>query len=209
MRSLLYIGILLGGVSCAESRPAIQSGDLLFQAGERGGMAGAIVDATGTDRDVNFTHVGIAIIAEGADSVLEASSAGGVRMVALNDFLDGAARIDGRPAVVAMRLRDTAGVAAAIKKSRTFVGQPYDYYYLPNNGRMYCSELVWESFLKPDEEPIFTAHAMNFRAADGEMPQFWVDLFRELGEEVPEGMSGTNPNDMSQEEILTEVYRWF
>ncbi len=50
---------------------------------------------------------------------------------------------------------------------------------------------------------------MNFRAADGSMPPFWNELFAKLGEEIPEGLPGTNPNDMSRDTLLTEVFRWF
>lgn len=33
--------------------------------------------------------------------------------------------------------------------------------------------------------------------------------FARLGEPVPEGLPGTNPNDMAREEILEEVHRYF
>ena len=41
------------------------------------------------------------------------------------------------------------------------------------------------------------------------LPQFWADLFDQLGEQVPEGLPGTNPNDMAREELLEEVHRYF
>ena len=69
--------------------------------------------------------------------------------------------------------------------------------------------LVWESYRAEDGTPLFTARPMNFRAADGTLPQFWADLFDRLGEPVPEGLPGTNPNDMAQEELLEEVHRYF
>ena len=50
---------------------------------------------------------------------------------------------------------------------------------------------------------------MNFRAADGTMPAFWTELFEKLGEPIPEGVPGTNPNDMAREGVLTEVGRYF
>ena len=50
---------------------------------------------------------------------------------------------------------------------------------------------------------------MNFRAADGTLPQFWTELFARRGEAVPEGVPGTNPNDMAREAALEEVFRWF
>jgi len=174
MRSLLYIGILLCGFSCARNAPCLHPGDLLFQVGETSEMTGAITAATGKERQLNYSHVGIAVRSRGVDSVLEATSDGGVRVTALGDFLARSARIDGRPAVTVMRLRDTTGVAAAIERARKFIGQPYDYSFRPDNGKMYCSELVWESYLAPDGSRRFPARPMNFRAADGSLPRVWV-----------------------------------
>ncbi len=170
MRSLLYIGILLCGFSCARNAPCLHPGDLLFQVGETSEMTGAITAATGKERQLNYSHVGIAVRSRGVGSVLEATSDGGVRVTALGDFLARSARIDGRPAVTVMRLRDTTGVAAAIERARKFIGQPYDYSFRPDNGKMYCSELVWESYLAPDGSRRFPARPMNFRAADGSLP---------------------------------------
>ena len=36
-----------------------------------------------------------------------------------------------------------------------------------------------------------------------------ANLFDQLGEQVPEGLPGTNPNDMAREELLEEVHRYF
>ena len=192
-RSLLYIGILFSAVSCGRNDHALQSGDLLFQAGESSDMTGAITAATGENGRLNFSHVGIAVVKNGADSVLEATTNGGVRLTALPEF----------------RLKDTAGVCEAVRRARSHLGLPYDYSFRPDNGKFYCSELVWECYRTSDGSPIFTARPMNFRAKDGTLPQFWTELFARRGESVPEGVPGTNPNDMSQERTLREVYRWF
>ena len=184
-------------------------GDLLFQVGETSEMTGAITAATGKERQLNYSHVGIAVRSRGLDSVLEATSDGGVRVTALGDFLARSARIDGRPAVTVMRLRDTTGVAAAIERARKFIGQPYDYSFRPDNGKMYCSELVWESYLAPDGSRRFPARPMNFRAADGSLPRVWAELFAGLGEEIPQDIPGTNPNDMARDPQLKEVARCY
>lgn len=209
MRSLLYIGILFSMYACAPTAPDLQPGDLLFQVGIRSSMSGAITATTGHDNTLSFTHVGIFIPGKGADSVLEATSEGGVRLTSLPEFLDRADRIARKPAVVAMRLRDTSGVSASLSRARRLLGLPYDYSFRPDNGKFYCSELIWESYRDTAGKRLFTARPMNFRAADGTMPDFWVELFEKLGEPIPEGVPGTNPNDMAREEILTEVGRYF
>ena len=134
-RSLLYIGILFSAVSCGRNDHALQSGDLLFQAGESSDMTGAITAATGESGRLNFSHVGIAVVKNGADSVLEATTNGGVRLTTLPEFLARSAKIGGRPAVVAMRLKDTAGVSEAVRRARSHLGLPYDYSFRPDNGK--------------------------------------------------------------------------
>lgn len=208
-RPIIYIGVLLSAAcSCLPAAPDLRTGDLLFQCGT-GAMTDAIATATGRDETLDFTHVGIAIRDYRCDSVLEATTDGGVRIVALAEFLARAARIDGKPATVAMRLRDTTGVAASVARAREARGLPYDYSFRPDNGRYYCSELVYDHYLRPDGSHCFTARPMNFRAPDGTLPRYWAELFERLGEPVPEGVMGTNPNDMSREEQLHEVHRWF
>ncbi len=247
---LLYIGISLLCSSCARRTPQLQTGDLLFQVGAASAMSQAITDATGRTGRLDFTHVGILLHGAQADSVLEATGEGGVRIVPLQNFLDASARtgsltcIDasartgsstgtdasfrpdvsprtgsisrtdpsplpgGRPVVVAMRLKDTAGIAASVARARKALGASYDYSFLPDNGRYYCSELVYDHYRRPDGTRIFPARPMNFRAADGTLPRYWQELFERRGEAVPEGVPGTNPNDMAREPILREVCDW-
>lgn len=208
-RAIIYIGILTLAASCRQNdfRPA--TGDLLFQVGKSSDMGLAIEVATGKEGPINFTHVAIAVRSAGADSVIEASTEGGVRLIGLGEFLEQSARVDGKPVVIAMRLRDTTGIARAIDRARARIGLPYDYSYLPANDKIYCSELVWESYLAQNGSPIFQARPMNFLAHDGSMPRFWTELFDQLGEPIPQNVPGTNPNDMAQESILRTAHRYF
>lgn len=207
-RFLLYICMLFSAIACGREAFRPRTGDLLFIAGGDTEMNGAIGAATGHGDGPDYTHVGIAVAGCGTDSVLEATTDGGVRMTALRDFLGRGATVGDRPAAAVMRLRDTAGVAASVRRARKFLGQPYDYAYRPDNGRMYCSELVWESYLAPDGRRLFPARPMNFRAPDGTMPVFWTRLFARLGEPVPEGVPGTNPNDLARDTALVCVHRY-
>ena len=50
---------------------------------------------------------------------------------------------------------------------------------------------------------------MNFRTSDGIMPEFWTRLYDGLGLPVPEGEPGTNPQDLSKDPKLAEIYRYF
>lgn len=208
-RVLIYIGITFSAVFCSCRDFRLQEGDLLFQMNEPAPMTNAITDATGDGGMENFTHVAIALTRNGADSVLEAVPQGGVRIVSLERFLESSARIGGKPGVVVMRLRDTSGMAGSIARARRHIGEAYDFDYRPANGKMYCSELVYESYRSADGSYLFRAQSMNFRAADGTLPRFWQELFEGAGTQIPEGVPGTNPNDMAKEDVLKTVHAYF
>ena len=186
------------------------TGDLLFQVKGKSEFSDAISAATGRGDSIDFVHVAIVFIDEDETAkIIEASPEEGVRVVSLGSFLDKSPRIGDDPGIVVKRLNIDFPKTEAIEKAKTHLGEPYDWYYLPDNGRMYCSELVYDSFLTADGEHIFQARPMNFRFSDGTMPQFWVRIYEELGIDVPEGVPGTNPNDMSRDPNLSEVYRYF
>ena len=207
--AIIYIGIGILVASCAPTAPNLQTGDLLFQTTADSPMVEAIRDATGQNDTENFSHVGIFVAEDGADSVLEASTEGGVRMVAWEKFVQRSAKINGKPYIVAKRLRDTTGVAASVLRAKQQIGAPYDYAFRANNGKFYCSELIEAHYKDGSGRPIFTAQPMNFRAEDGSMPAYWTELYARLGEPIPEGEPGTNPNDMARDGKLILLGRWF
>ena len=207
--AIIYIGIGILASGCAPTAPELQTGDLLFQTTADSPMVDAIRDATGKKEAENFSHVAIFVAGNRADSVLEASTEGGVRMVAWEKFVDRSAKIDGKPYIVAKRLRDTTGVAASVARAKLEIGAPYDYAFRADNGKFYCSELIEAHYKDGAGSPVFTAQPMNFRAPDGTMPAYWAELYARLGEEIPEGEPGTNPNDMARNAKLRTVRRWF
>lgn len=60
-----------------------------------------------------------------------------------------------------------------------------------------------------EADALFDASPMNFKGSDGTYPDFWIELFAEMGQPIPQGEAGTNPNHMAQESILTEVCRYY
>lgn len=100
---LIIYRYLFFGLSCAPQTPRLCTGDLLFQVEAASAVESAITAATECDSVLNFTHVGIFPASNGpdpelgasgyaADSVLEATSDGGVQVVPLADFLNRAGR---------------------------------------------------------------------------------------------------------------------
>lgn len=183
-----------------------RKGDLLFQGEGRSEFSSAIAAATVYGDSMTFVHVAIA---DGNGFVIEASPKNGVCLTPLDDFLAESPRIDGKPAVVVKRIKWEFPVNKAIDAAMSHLGEPYDWTYLPDNGKMYCSELVYEAFSLDDGSHLFRQKPMNFRDKDGVMPPFWTELYQSYGMEVPEGMDGTNPNDLSRDVSLEEVFRYF
>ena len=210
MKKIALPILLLLCSACTEREFTPRNGDLLFQVGADSPMRDAIREATAEGHAVPFTHAALVEVVDGSVSVIEATGDGGVRRTSLPEFLERSADIDGRPVAAVFRLRPEVAteseIAASVRRAAGFIGQPYDYSFLPDNGCMYCSELVYESYRRNDGTPIFTARPMNFRAPDGSMPAFWTELFARLGEEIPEGVPGTNPADIAAEECLIKVF---
>lgn len=178
----------------------VKTGDLAFRRAGDSDFSRAISSATAKDGEEDFVHVGIIIVGKDyVTNVLEASPEEGVRLTPLEDFC-------AHGPVVVKRLTVEFPVEDCISRALGHMGEDYDWWYLPDNGKMYCSELVYEAYRFENEEPVFMAKPMNFRAPDGTMPDFWTELFRQLEMEVPEGLPGTNPNDMSADSRLTVVF---
>ncbi len=206
---LLFIlpGLWMATACIPRYRP--QAGDLLFVVAENSAFSQAIVAATAQRDSIKYSHVAIVSVSNGKPYVLEASSRNGVTRTDWFDFLQQAPSIGGKPGIVAMRVNTDFPIADALIQAERHIGEAYDWLFLPDNGKMYCSELVYECFRYADGSPLFTAGPMNFRDADGHLPEFWKTLFEKTGETIPEGIPGTNPNDLSKESCLKEVHRFF
>lgn len=196
-----------GIVSACTAAPELQSGDLVFVGipAERSaeGMSGAIADATGSG-EVNFIHTAIVDIdADGGVWIIDANTNHGVARTPLDEFIRDFTYDDGSyPVFDVMRLKNVEDASAFVENARTFIGLPYDLWFLPSNKAIYCSELVYEAYVTPDGEHLFSSAPMNFKSSDGSFPEYWVKLFQELGEPIPQDVPGTNPQDMHGSELL-------
>ena len=178
------------------------AGDLAFRLGSESAFSDAITSATAWGDSLRFDHVGIVDIdGSGTVTVVEAAPKGGVKITSWAEFTSGGG-------IVVKRLTSEFDASEVVAKAKSFIGEDYDWWYLPDNGKMYCSELVYESFIGSDGDHIFKAAPMNFRQPDGTMPEFWTRLFEEIGMPVPEGVPGTNPADMAKDPRLVEVARF-
>lgn len=211
MRRFIY-GIISMAValhSCNMAGFTPKEGDLLFCVAEGSDFSNAITNVTAYNDSLQFDHVAMVVYENNCPFVIEASSKKGVSISSLNDFLTTATHVNGKIGVVVKRIAIDFSAIAAAEKARNFMGEPYDWSFLPDNGKMYCSELIYECYRNDDNTPLFTSKPMTFKDANGNIPQFWIDLFQSHDETIPEGIQGTNPNDMAKSPILIEVHRYF
>lgn len=90
------------------------------------------------------------------------------------------------------------------------LGRPYDYAFQPHDDAIYCSELVYESYLDTCGRCVFKARPMNFRAPGESQPSaFWQEYYARLGKPVPQGVAGTHPADLAHDTILELVYSYY
>lgn len=186
-------------------------GDLVFCVAEQSGMSSAVAASTAWDDSLKFDHVAMVVCKDGVPYILEATSSKGVALTPWDEFYEAAADMDGSggKGLVVKRVGRDFPSGEAVARAYERLGQEYDWHFLPDNGCLYCSELIYECYREEDGSPMFSASPMNFRDKEGNMPQFWTELFKRLGEPVPEGAPGTNPNDMAAAPFLVEVHRFF
>ena len=184
----------------------LKTGDLIFQIAGDSNFSRSISEATSQDDTYDFVHVGIIeVVSDTIVNVIEASPEEGVRIISLGDFIEHVPLVERKPGVVIKRVTQDLEFEKIIKLAYSHLGEDYDWWYMPQNNKMYCSELIYECYLDPSEQHIFELEPMNFRAADGTMPEFWINLFNKLNCPIPEGIPGSNPNSLSRSPFLKTI----
>ena len=187
----------LSNISLVGLRP----GDLLFFADSKG-MGHAIKESTG-----HYTHVAI-VESTSRDTVwvIDATPEEGVARRPLRY------RRGFFPDIYRLKADiSNVEIDSILNRARSYIGQPYDNAFLPDNGALYCSELIYECYL--DEfhsgnypgDHLFEAKPMNWRNAKGKLPRYWKKHFRKLRMKVPEGVPGTNPTDLARSPLLRKL----
>lgn len=164
-----------------------RTGDLLFQLTAAEGMTDAIVAATERGEAVTFSHVGIGR-SDGRRRVRRRGGRYECAAHAARGVSGRSARRGGRPIAAVGRVRgaDSTVVQRALRRAHERLGLPYDDEFLPANGKLYCSELAWESFVAADDSThLLRSRPMTFRTADGELPAYWSEHFAALGMPFP------------------------
>ncbi len=169
-------------------------------------MSDAISDATSAGSPLNIIHAAILDVQGDSVWVIDATIKHGVDRHPLDTFLTDFTLKDGSyPTFIVKRLRDTTGVTRFVKNAREFTGLSYNCSFVPCDTARYCTELIRDSYIRPDGSYVFSEAPMNFLAPDGTMPEYWNELFELLGQPVPQGVPGTNPRAMMEEGCLKDA----
>ena len=187
--------------SAGWSKDSIATGDLLFQDIDCGPLCEAIERVTQSINGVHFSHVGVAQWMNDSLFVLEASQ-GSVHYTPYEKFLQRSLDSLGKPKVAVARLDSTQQklLVASLQHAQVFLGKPYDDFFLPDNDRYYCSELIYALLEMEDStQQVFYLEPMTYKDPQtGEIFPVWADYFKQMNMQVPEGLPGLNPGGMSR-----------
>ena len=203
----------------------LEVGDLLFQDLDSSPLCDAIELVTPGFKDGNFSHVGILI--EGGipfciDSdrrfeekyfynlnddfkVLEALP-GGVVTTRIDSFLNRSFDQNNNPKVIIGRLKAKYQytILDAISFLKSKIGESYDDAFIIGNNSYYCSELIYEAFLK---DSIFKLQPMTFLHPETkDTLETWKKYYSDLGVEIPQNKLGINPGIMSLSEKIEMIH---
>ena len=203
----LLLAVLFQGCKPQEAR--LKTGDLVFVgiplSYRIGGMSDAIGDATSPD-SLNIIHAAILEIADDGPYIIDATLRHGVDRHPLDTFFRDFTLKDGSlPQFIVKRLKDSRRAPQYVRNAIKFTGLSYNCSFIPCDTARYCTELIRDSYIRPDGTYIFSEAPMNFLAPDGTMPPYWEELFAILGIPIPQGLPGTNPAAMMKEDCLKDV----
>lgn len=189
-----------------------KNGDLLFQDLDCGELCDAIEAVTPGVGDKHFSHVGMVYLAGDSVYVIEAIQ-DDVHLSPLSEFMARQADAKGQPKVIVGRVKEPYSrlISRATGYALQQRGVPYDPYFQYNNGRYYCSELIYDAFLEANNHrPFFRLYPMTYKnPRTKKLRPAWKAYFEDLETKVPEGKPGCNPGSIAvseQVEIVKSFY---
>lgn len=194
----LLVFILFSTLSFAQDIQ-LESGDLIFQNLSCGPLCDAINAVTSGYDDLDFNHMGL-VTKEGKELFVIEASGKAVRKVRLDVFLNytNAPMYVGR-----LKPEYKSLIPKALEFAHQQIGVPYDDVFLYDNGKYYCSELVYDAFKAAYKKPFFALYPMTYKIPNttAYFP-VWISYFNNLKTNIPEGELGCNPGGMSKDEKI-------
>lgn len=211
---LLLLLIFLAGSSFGQEWVSFkyQTGDLLFQDLDCGELCDAIESVTPGIGGKHFSHIGLVYATGDSVYVVEAIGAD-VHVIALASFLARQADSEGRPKVIVGRLKkqfqplNNKAVGFALKQLK----MPYDDEFIYDNGKYYCSELIYDAYLNANGgTPFFHLYPMTYKdSKTGKTLKAWKKYFKKIKHKIPEGKKGCNPGSIAVDGAVEIVARFY
>ena len=186
--------LLLIPIVLVAQKSKLKTGDLLFQKMNCGELCEAIHAVTKGYEGNDFSHLGLVYIQNDSVFVFEAAG-NAVRKVTLEQF---SKNTKNTMLIGRVKSKYKKVIPQVISFSNQQIGIPYDDDYLYDNGKYYCSELIYDAFLRAHGKPFFELKPMTFKKPNSnDFFPAWVDYYKNIGIEIPEGKPGCNPGGIS------------
>jgi hypothetical protein len=197
MRRYFYLMLLLMIVGkFVYSQHTLKQGDLLFQNLDCGPLCDAIEQVTQGKDSLKFSHIGLVYIKQDSVYIIEAIG----KSVVLTPYQEFKLRT--KSPLYLGRVKQAYGnlIDSAITFAISQLGIPYDEPFLYNNQKYYCSELIYDAFKSSNQnKPFFELEPMTFKTPNSNtFFKAWVDYYKKLNIEIPEGKPGINPAGISR-----------
>ncbi len=193
MKKLLTL-LLFVSLAGFSQKLTLKSGDFLFQSMNCGPLCEAINEVTSGYQGRDFSHLGLVYLKNDSIYVIEAAGT----EVKITPFETFKTYTTEKMYVGRLKRKYRALIPEAIAFALQQIGVPYDEEYVYNNGKYYCSELLYDAFLHANKKPFFELFPMTFKSPkSNEFFEVWAEYYKKLHMEIPEGKPGCNPGGIS------------
>lgn len=194
----IFLFCLFSTLSFAQN-VKLKTGDIIFQSMNCGPLCEAINEVTEGYQRKDFSHLGLVLIQNDSIYIIEA----GGKEVKLTPYKTFKTYTNEEMYVGRLKPKYRKYIPEAIAFSLKQIGTPYDEEYLYDNGKYYCSELIYDAFLKSYKKPLFLMFPMTFKSPKtNEFFDVWEEYYNNLKMEIPEGKLGCNPGGISTSDKL-------
>jgi hypothetical protein len=196
MKRFIYMILLIAFGKMAWAQQSLKQGDFLFQNIDCGPLCDAIEQVTFGRDSLKFSHIGLIYIKQDSVYVIEAIG----KSVTLTPYLQFKNRTQ-NPLYLGRVIPYYSGlIDGAILFAINQIGVPYDEAFLYNNQKYYCSELIYDAFKTSNQNQVFfELEPMTFKTPNSnDYFKEWVDYYKKLNIEIPEGKPGINPAGISR-----------
>ena len=199
---IFYVSLMLRQPSFT-----FQEGDIFFQDLDCGPPCDAIEAVTQGYMGSNLSHC--AIITEVGPNpkttILAEAIGETVSETTLEDFLNRSNKV----IVGRLKKEHTELIPITLKHIEdNLLGKPYDFIFDITDDTYYCSEIIYEGLQAADSsQQIMKLNPMTFNEPGTNSPFLhWIEYYKELNHEIPEGKIALNPGGMSRAEGLEIIY---